>query len=61
MYLEQHSDECWFPNTLDKAVQQEPSPPASLFMLPCNCIEYYVIKNITPMGPEYPLLSLYGL
>ena len=21
-------------------------------VLPCNCIEYYVIGNITPMGPE---------
>ena len=22
-----------------------------------SCIEYFVIANITPMGPEYPLLS----
>ena len=21
-------------------------------MLPCNCIEYYVIANVTPMGQE---------
>ena len=30
-------------------------------VLPCNPIEYYVIANITSIGPEYPLLSYYGL
>ena len=29
-------------------------------MLPCDCMEYYVIAHITPTGPEYPLLSYYG-
>ena len=30
-------------------------------VLPCNQIEYYVIVNVTPMGPEYPVPSYYGL
>ena len=30
-------------------------------VLPCNSIEYYVIAYLMPMGPEYPLLSFYGL
>ena len=29
--------------------------------VPCNHIEYYLIPNVTHKGPEYPLLSYYGL